>query len=455
MVNSFLNRWGILQYEAAAGMLGYPTTDEIVHADGVGRRQEFQRGAIYVAFQNAIGSAIRNGLIRDKWNTVGAHEPGSLLGYPIQDPVNLPDGQGRMSRFERGVIYWHPSTGAWPVTGPILSQWSAAGYEQSTMGYPIADAVASLGQAMEQQFQYRGIYTPNMAIPIGTTGASVTFGVAQAGQLTPVLIPDGINYSGPDFEYGFRITPSKRMIQTKITLNGPQSPLEFKIAIGLPSGFTAQHAAGVTNIKNSVGDTVLMFGDPIAVNSSQQGVPVQVSVDGSELSYEFGPLGALPVTAISDTVDQYNPLQRIGFETLLVCNANPYDCTRAGPAYFEANKISEEVYGENTPGGDNRKDALRHCVWIAQTTERANQSFAQDVGFAHEIDKPSGAAAAVMDHYNNQTGEHVGLRNEGDMPGVNSTCIQYAADARIVPDPLDPNFDSTNYSKNDLIIIHE
>ncbi|MGN0040476.1 MAG: hypothetical protein ACI39A_05505, partial [Rhodococcus sp. (in: high G+C Gram-positive bacteria)] len=129
VVNSFLNRWGIHGYESVTGMLGYPTTDEIVHADAVGRRQEFQRGAIYVAFQNAIGSAIRNGLIRDKWNSVGAHEPGSLLGYPIQDPVELPDGQGRMSRFERGVIYWHPATGAREIYGHILTTWENAGYE--------------------------------------------------------------------------------------------------------------------------------------------------------------------------------------------------------------------------------------------------------------------------------------------------------------------------------------
>ena len=80
-----------------------------MHADAVGRHQEFQNGAIYVAFQNAIGSAIRNGPLRDKWNSVGAETPGSLLGYPIQDQIGLPDGQGQMDRFERGVIYWHPS----------------------------------------------------------------------------------------------------------------------------------------------------------------------------------------------------------------------------------------------------------------------------------------------------------------------------------------------------------
>jgi hypothetical protein len=151
VVNSFLNRWGIHSYEA--GWLGYPTTDEIVHADAVGRRQEFQHGAIYVAFVNAIGSAIPNGPIRDKWNAVGAETPGSLLGYPIQDQVPLPDGQGQMDRFERGVVYWHPSSGAWPVTGTLLDKWKWSGYEQGSWGYPSGDQTGS-GSTAAQQFQY-------------------------------------------------------------------------------------------------------------------------------------------------------------------------------------------------------------------------------------------------------------------------------------------------------------
>ncbi|MFF1946984.1 hypothetical protein ACFVWF_33145 [Rhodococcus qingshengii] len=59
--------------------MGYPTTDEIVHADGIGHRQEFQNGAIYVSVPNAIGSSI-GGAIRDKWNTLGAETPGRVLG---------------------------------------------------------------------------------------------------------------------------------------------------------------------------------------------------------------------------------------------------------------------------------------------------------------------------------------------------------------------------------------
>ena len=151
VVNSFLNRWGVYQYEA--GWLKYPTTDEILLPDG-GRRQEFQFGAIYVAFQNAIGSAIRNGPVRDKWNTVGGNAPGgSFLGYVTGDEIVLPDGQGHMARFERGVIYWSPSTGAFPVSGDILAIWADEGYEASSFGYPVSDQSTTSASMLTQQFQ--------------------------------------------------------------------------------------------------------------------------------------------------------------------------------------------------------------------------------------------------------------------------------------------------------------
>lgn len=159
VVNSFLNRWGVLGYEG--GYLKYPTTDEIVLPDG-GRRQEFQGGAIYVAFQNAVGSAIRNGPLRDKYNAVGGLAPGgTLLGYPTQDQANLPDGQGQMDRFQNGVIYWSPATGAWPVVDRVLKAWGDAGYEKSSFGYPVADQVSpDNGVTIQQRFQRGTITAP-------------------------------------------------------------------------------------------------------------------------------------------------------------------------------------------------------------------------------------------------------------------------------------------------------
>lgn len=193
VVNSFLNRWGVHGYEA--GWLGYPTTDEIVHADGIGRRQEFQGGAIYVSLPNAIGSAV-GGAIRDKWNTLGAETPGSLLGYPISDEIPLPDGQGRMNRFERGVIYWHPTHGAHAVSGTILLRWESAGYEAGSYGYPTADAVQTDGIWFAQQFQNGSL---NGTIVINN---ELYYPLISATNVTggPTAKQDGDNIPGENYD---------------------------------------------------------------------------------------------------------------------------------------------------------------------------------------------------------------------------------------------------------------
>lgn len=108
VVNHFFAAWQRQGWEG--GVLGYPTTDEIVNPDGIGRRQEFQHAAIYwrVNEAHAIGGAIR-----DKWNTVGAE--GGTLGYPTSDEIGVIKNSGRYNNFENGTITWSVPTGARPV----------------------------------------------------------------------------------------------------------------------------------------------------------------------------------------------------------------------------------------------------------------------------------------------------------------------------------------------------
>ena len=135
VVNSILNRWGVHQYEM--GWLGYPTTDEIVHTDGIGRRQEFQNGAIYVAFTNAIGSAIKNGPIRDKYNALGGH--GGPLGYPSSDEISVTKNNGRYNNFVNGTITWSTPTGARVLYAAVRDRWFEFGREDGVMGFPKTD----------------------------------------------------------------------------------------------------------------------------------------------------------------------------------------------------------------------------------------------------------------------------------------------------------------------------
>ncbi|MFH5208106.1 LGFP repeat-containing protein [Antrihabitans spumae] len=157
VAHDFLTKFGNYGYET--GFMKYPTSDEIVLPDGIGRRQEFQGATVY--WSPLSGAHTITGAIRDKWNqSPPLPAERSFLGYPISDELRLPDGIGAMNRFQNGVIYWSPSTGAHAVSGRILDVWAAGGYEKSQYGYPSGDATAVAGQpgAVLQNFQRGSIY---------------------------------------------------------------------------------------------------------------------------------------------------------------------------------------------------------------------------------------------------------------------------------------------------------
>lgn len=109
VAHEFLTKWGEHGYES--GFLKYPTTDEIVLSDG-GRRQEFQGGSIYFSF--ATGAHSTQGLIRDKWISLGGAT--GALGYPVSDelPVsgNLANQYSRMQHFQgQSTLLYNPTTG--------------------------------------------------------------------------------------------------------------------------------------------------------------------------------------------------------------------------------------------------------------------------------------------------------------------------------------------------------
>lgn len=154
VANHFFACWQRNGWEA--GPLRYPTSDELVNPDGLGRRQYFQGGTIYWKLNDAYFVA---GAIRDKWGET-SWETG-YLGYPDSDEVTTSDGAGRFNRFEHGMIYWHPDTGAHVVTGTVLDAWAAADYERGSYGYPVAEqASPDEGATVEQQFQHGSITAP-------------------------------------------------------------------------------------------------------------------------------------------------------------------------------------------------------------------------------------------------------------------------------------------------------
>ncbi|WP_346960739.1 choice-of-anchor D domain-containing protein [uncultured Arthrobacter sp.] len=133
----------------AAGVLRFPTTDEKVTPDTVGRYNHFSGGggggsSIY--WSPKTGAHAVMGGIRSRWAALGWEK--GKLGYPVTDEMVTPDRIGRYNHFSGGggsgsSIYWSPKTGAHAVMGGIRAKWAAQGWERGKLGYPVTDELVT------------------------------------------------------------------------------------------------------------------------------------------------------------------------------------------------------------------------------------------------------------------------------------------------------------------------
>ncbi|WP_256213966.1 GH25 family lysozyme [Arthrobacter sp. ov118] len=157
--------WGALGFEN--GKLGYPASNEICGLTGGGCYQRFQGGTIH--YSPATGAHATWGGIRTTWGALG-NENGKL-GYPASNEICGLTGGGCYQRFQGGTIHYSPATGARAVWGGIRTTWSALGYENGKLGYPVTNEMCGLtGGGCYQRFQGGTIhYSP-------ATGARATWG---------------------------------------------------------------------------------------------------------------------------------------------------------------------------------------------------------------------------------------------------------------------------------------
>jgi LGFP repeat/Lectin C-type domain len=136
------------------GFLGYPTSDQVATADGSGAFSDFEGGSIY--WSPTTGPRELHGAILAKWRSLGAHA--SVLGYPTSDELVAADGVGRYQKFVSGAIYWTPATGAHEIHGPIFDKWASLGWEQGALGYPTSDVEAFGVDGLVAHFQGGELY---------------------------------------------------------------------------------------------------------------------------------------------------------------------------------------------------------------------------------------------------------------------------------------------------------
>ncbi len=138
----------------ANGWIGDCITPEYSVAGGLA--QDFRNGRIY--FTSGTGAQPVAGRIAGAYMNTGA--AAGPLGFPRTPELGTPDGRGRFNHFQNGSIYWTPQTGAHPVSGDILAEWSAQGWEGGPLGYPTADEIATPGKPGKVQgFEIGAMYS--------------------------------------------------------------------------------------------------------------------------------------------------------------------------------------------------------------------------------------------------------------------------------------------------------
>jgi uncharacterized protein with LGFP repeats len=117
---------------AAAGPLGYPTSNQTAVSDGIGQYNHFQHGAIF--WSPASGSHAVVDPFYGVWMKGGSSR--GRLGYPRSNVIVAADHRGRYTLFQHGAIYWSPHTGAHALWGPTYEHWRLSGGGHSRLGYP-------------------------------------------------------------------------------------------------------------------------------------------------------------------------------------------------------------------------------------------------------------------------------------------------------------------------------
>ena len=140
-----LSAWGGYGYQT--GSMGYPRSGGVAGIGG-SRHQIFEGGIAYWRPGGRV--SFIHGSILSAWAASGWER--SWLGLPTSNETASTKG-GVFQRFEHGVGYWSPATGAQFVGEPVLSAWGGYGYQTGSMGYPRSGGVVGIDGSRHQIFE--------------------------------------------------------------------------------------------------------------------------------------------------------------------------------------------------------------------------------------------------------------------------------------------------------------
>jgi uncharacterized protein with LGFP repeats len=148
-----LTRYGALH--GSGGPLGFPTTEEAFTVGTGGALGAFQNysgsGGSSLYWTPQHGTAAVLGQIRAHWLALGG--AAGLLGFPVTDEGAAAVPGARFNNFQGGEILWSTATGAHEVNGAIWLLWAGLGHERSRLGLPTTDEFAVTG-GRQTNFQH-------------------------------------------------------------------------------------------------------------------------------------------------------------------------------------------------------------------------------------------------------------------------------------------------------------
>jgi uncharacterized protein with LGFP repeats len=119
-----------------------------------GRARSFERGDVY--WSPSTGARAVTGETLARYTK--AKGPRGVLGFPVTDLLSGAATGTKRTRFEGGTIYESAATGAHEVHGEIYRQYRRLGEDAGFLGLPTSDELATPGGGRRNEFQHGTIY---------------------------------------------------------------------------------------------------------------------------------------------------------------------------------------------------------------------------------------------------------------------------------------------------------
>jgi uncharacterized protein with LGFP repeats len=170
------------------GQLGYPKENARNARDGRSRYQNFDKGRIYQRGSSVV--EIHGAVFTLHESLRGVY---GELKYPVTDLDEVGDRRGKAQWFEKGLVFYSPTTGAHAVWGKILDRFAANGNVRGYLQYPTSEPTSvGDGRGTYATFEQGNIYTST------TTGAFQVHGAVLDAYLD--------TYGGPTGTLGYPLS---------------------------------------------------------------------------------------------------------------------------------------------------------------------------------------------------------------------------------------------------------